>query len=134
MKVGERKGNTVYHGDGKYTAVATAKGRNGQPDKHFDFEFIWYDEAELSKNWKGDKAVFAELFKGALEQRVIKGARMVRPITRTKPKSEVGLLNEFARQNGYKNINDLALSNPELVMKAVEYAKAAQKATPQPQP
>jgi len=127
MKVGERKGNTVYHGDGKYTAVATAKGRNGQPDKHFDFEFIWYDEAELSKSWKGDKAVFAELFKGALEQRVIKGARMVRPVVRTKPKSATALLNEFARQQGFKSLNDLALDSPNLVAKALEYARAKQK-------
>ena len=131
MKVGERKGNTVYHGDGKYTGVATLKGRNGQPDKHFDFEFIWYDEDELGKSWKGDKKVFAELFKGALEQRVIKEARTVRPVVRTKPKSAIGLLNEFARQHGFKSINDLALDSPELVTKAVEYAKAAQKATPQ---
>jgi len=133
MKVGERKGNTVYHGDGKYTGVATLKGRNGQPDKHFDFEFIWYDEDELSKSWKGNKEIFAELFKGALEQRVIKEARTVRPAVRTKPKSAIGLLNQFAREHGFKSLNDLALDSPELVTKALEYARAKQKEQSQEQ-
>ena len=133
MKIGERKGNTLYKGNGEYTGVATLKGRNGQPDKHFDFAFHWYDEEELGKSWKGDKKVFAELFKGALEQRVIKEARTVRPAVRTKPKSAISLLNEFARQHGFKSLNDLALSSPELVTKALEYARAAQKEQSQEQ-
>jgi len=123
MKVGERKGNTIYKGNGVYTGLATLKAKGNEPKKEFPFEFTWFDKAELAKSWKGSPEIFDELFKGALEQKVIAEARKARPggAGASRPKSAIALLNEFARSKGCKHINELAKKHPQLMTEAVNY-------------